>query len=32
MKVAFTKAYGPPEVIEIRNIPKPKPKPDQVLI
>jgi NADPH:quinone reductase-like Zn-dependent oxidoreductase len=32
MKAAIWTAYGPPEVLEVHEIPTPKPKPDQVLV
>ena len=32
MKAAYYKAYGPPDVIEIKELPKPTPKANEVLI
>lgn len=32
MKAAVATAYGPPEVVQVRDVPKPKPHPNDVLI
>lgn len=32
MKAAINTKYGPPEVVEVKDIPQPKPKPNEVLI
>lgn len=32
MKAAIYNKYGPPEVVHVADIPKPQPKPDQVLV
>jgi len=32
MKAAISERYGPPEVVEIHDVPKPMPEPDEVLI
>lgn len=32
MKAAISERYGPPEIVEIRDVPKPAPKTDEILI
>jgi NADPH:quinone reductase-like Zn-dependent oxidoreductase len=32
MKAAYCTKYGPPEVIEVREVPKPSPSPNQILV
>ncbi|MHA6265169.1 NAD(P)-dependent alcohol dehydrogenase [Arenibacterium sp. CAU 1754] len=32
MKAALSERYGPPDVVGIRDVPKPTPKPDEVLV
>lgn len=32
MRVAWRERYGPPEVVSVRNVPRPKPTGDQVLV